>query len=282
MTIRTYRSAACLCALGLGISLASPDASAQQAGDNVVNLGWFHIAPQDSSKPMTTSVTQEGITPGLVPSSFTSPGSGAKVSNADTLGLVVTHFFTDNIALQTVAGIPAKFKLTGQGVIAPPGLAGALTSIDLGAPQNNPIVQSVRQWSPALVLQYYFGQANSAWRPFLGIGVSYTFFTNVNLNPSFEAALNQNFGSVLAFTSGHNGPTSVEAKSSASWQPVFNAGFSYAFDKHWVASASVSYVPLKTTANIKIKAQDGTVLSSSDAEIKLNPIVTFVSLGYKF
>lgn len=61
-----------------------------------------------------------------------------------------------------------------------------------------------------------------------------------------------------------------------------HAGFSYAFDKHWAASASVSYLPLKTTANIKIKAQDGTVLSSSDAEIKLNPIVAFVSLGYKF
>ncbi|VVE19044.1 membrane protein [Pandoraea horticolens] len=282
MTTRTYRFAARLCALGFGISLASTSAIAQQAGDNVVNLGWFHIAPQDSSKPMTTSVTQEGLTPALVPSNFTSPGSGAKVSNADTLGLVVTHFFTDNIALQTVAGVPAKFKLTGQGVIAPPSIAGALTSIDLGVAQNNPIVQSVRQWSPALVLQYYFGQANSSLRPFLGVGVSYTFFTNVSLNPNFEAALNQNFGSVLALTSGHNGPTSVEAKSSASWQPVFNAGLSYAFDKHWVASASVSYLPLKTTANIKIKAQDGTVLSSSDAEIKLNPIVTFVSLGYKF
>lgn len=282
MTTRINRSVARICALGLGASLAATNAIAQQAGDNVVNLGWFHIAPQDSSKPMTTSVTQEGLTPALVPSSFTSPGSGAKVSNADTLGLVITHFVTDNIALQTVAGIPAKFKLTGQGVIAPPGLAGALTSIDLGASANNPIVQSVRQWSPALVLQYYFGQANSAWRPFLGIGVSYTFFTNVSLNPNFEAALNNNFGSVLSVTSGHTGATTVEAKSSASWQPVFNAGFSYAFDKHWVASASVSYVPLKTTANIKIKAADGTVLSSSDAEIKLNPIVTFVSLGYKF
>jgi len=282
MTTRTYRSAACFCALGIGISLASTSATAQQAGDNVVNLGWFHIAPQDSSKPMTTSTNQEGITPTLVPASFTSPGSGAKVSNADTLGLVFTHFVTDNIAVQTVAGVPAKFKLTGEGVIAPPGLAGALTSIDLGAAQNNPIVQSVRQWSPALVFQYYFGQANSTWRPFLGVGVSYTFFTNVSLNPNFESALNQNFGSVLAFTSGHNGPTSVEAKSSASWQPVLNAGFSYAFTKHWVASASVSYIPLKTTANIKIKAQDGTVLASSDAEIKLNPIVTFVSLGYKF
>ena len=102
MTTRAYRSVACLCALGLFVSLAPTRAIAQQAGDNVVNLGWFHIAPQDSSKPMTTGVTQEGLTPTLVPSSFTSPGSGAKVSNADTLGLVITHFVTDNIAVQTI------------------------------------------------------------------------------------------------------------------------------------------------------------------------------------
>ncbi|GAB3630092.1 membrane protein [Pandoraea terrae] len=281
MTTRTLSSVARLCALGL-CTFTATGAFAQHAGDSVISTGWFHIAPQDSSKPMTTHVNQDFINPLIIPPSFTSPGSGAKVSNSDTLGLVFTHFLTDNIAMQTVAGVPAKFKLNGQGVIAPPGIAGALTSIDLGAPANNPIVQSVRQWSPALVFQYYFRDADASLRPFLGLGVSYTFFTDVKLNPNFEAQLNRNFGDVLASTSGHNGPTRVEAKSSSSWQPVLNAGVGYTFDKHWIATASVSYVPLKTTANIKIKAADGTVLSSSDAEIRLNPIVTFVSLGYKF
>lgn len=32
--------------------LISSVAQAQSAGDFVVNLGWFHIAPQDSSKPL--------------------------------------------------------------------------------------------------------------------------------------------------------------------------------------------------------------------------------------
>lgn len=172
MTTRTYRAVARSCALGLGISFITTGAFAQQAGDNVINVGWFHIAPQQSSNPLTTNVTQEGLTSTLVPSSFTSPGTGVHVSNSNTLGIVFTHFLTDNIALQSVAGVPAKFKLNGQGVIAPPGIAGALTSIDIGAGANNPIVSSVRQWSPAAILQYYFGHADSAFRPFIGIGAS--------------------------------------------------------------------------------------------------------------
>lgn len=276
MKIRILMSVMTAFAISIGI------AHAQQAGDNMVNFGWLHIAPQDSSSPMTTNVNQQFLTPLVVPASFTSPGTGASVSNGDTAALVFTHFFTDNIAAQMVTGIPPTFQLTGHGVIAPPGIAGALSSIDIGAPNNNPIVGSVRQWSPALVLQYYFGEAQSRLRPFLGVGVSYTFFTNIQLNPHFENELNQNFGSVLTTLSGRTGPTSVEASSSPSWEPVFNAGLSYAFNKHWFGSASVSYVPLKTTATIKIKAADGTVLSTSDANIKINPIVTYLSLGYRF
>ncbi|CAH2793218.1 MAG: Outer membrane protein W precursor [uncultured Caballeronia sp.] len=35
--------------------LISTAAHAQSAGDVVANLGWFHLSPQDSSKPLTVS-----------------------------------------------------------------------------------------------------------------------------------------------------------------------------------------------------------------------------------
>ena len=41
-----------LAALG---ALASGSAMAQQAGDWVVGAGWFHLSPQDSSKPLTVT-----------------------------------------------------------------------------------------------------------------------------------------------------------------------------------------------------------------------------------
>ncbi|MBU6493714.1 MAG: OmpW family protein, partial [Burkholderiales bacterium] len=68
MKIRILMSVTTAFAISIGT------AHAQQAGDNIVNFGWLHIAPQDSSSPMTTNVNQQFLTPLVVPASFTSPG----------------------------------------------------------------------------------------------------------------------------------------------------------------------------------------------------------------
>ncbi|MCL6466844.1 MAG: OmpW family protein, partial [Ralstonia sp.] len=148
--------------VALMAACASAGAMAQQAGDNVATVGWFHIMPQDSSNNLTTSVINAPINDPLrLPGSFTSPNSGLRVSNANTLGLTLTHFFTDNIALTTIAGVPPEFKLTGHGVIRAPGPAGALGHVDLDDPSNQPAVRKARQWSPGVILQWYFGHAQS-------------------------------------------------------------------------------------------------------------------------
>lgn len=95
---------------------------AQQAGDNLAVLGWFHVAPQQSSSPLTTYVAPTPInTPLRLPNSFTSTGTGLSTNNADTAGLVFSHFLTDHIALTSVAGVPPVFKVYGHGTIMPPG-----------------------------------------------------------------------------------------------------------------------------------------------------------------
>jgi outer membrane protein len=261
----------------------SVHAYAQQAGDNVVALGWFHVAPQDSSSPLTTDVAATPInTPLRLPSSFTSPGTGLSTNDADTVGLVFSHFLTDHIAVTTVAGVPPTFNITGSGTIRPPGPAGALGTQNIGDPSSNPIVKSVRQWSPALILQYYFNQADAKFRPFLGVGVSYNWFSDIQLNPNFVAATQADLGSVLAAGAGKSGPTQVSAKASSSWQPVFNAGLTYNIDKHWGLEASLTYIPLKTTSSVIIKAADGTNLAVSHSELKADPIISFLAVTYRF
>ncbi|MFP3693302.1 OmpW family outer membrane protein, partial [Burkholderia sp. SIMBA_048] len=71
-----------------------------------------------------------------------------------------------------------------------------------------------------------------------------------------------------------HGPTSVDTDSS--WAPVFNAGFTYAFDQHWFAGVSISYLPLSTTAKLNTAARTpvGTLNVQSQTKIKLNPIVS--------
>jgi outer membrane protein len=256
---------------------------AQSAGSNVVSLGWFHVMPQDSSSNETTTVPSTPVYQVLgLPTSFTSPNTTSSVSNADTLGLTISHFVTDNIAVTTVAGVPPKFKVYGTGTLQAPGPSGALGNVSLGAPANNPLVSSVREWSPALLLQYYMFSATARFRPFVGAGVSYNWFSSIQLNPNFTNALNEQLGATLAAGAGKPGQTSVTSQSSPSWQPVVNAGLTYNLTDHWSIIGSVSYIPLKTTTVITVKAADGSTLAQSKATLKVDPIISYLGVAYKF
>ncbi|AOZ04535.1 OmpW/AlkL family protein [Cupriavidus malaysiensis] len=220
-------------------------AQAQSAGSNIVSLGWFRVMPTGSADPLTLDSVNG------VPFGQPQPGTGAKVESADTLGLAFTHFFTDNIAGEIVAGIPPKHDITGQGSFAQYGKLG-----------------SVRQWSPAVLVQYHFFDATTKLRPYVGIGVNYTWFTAAQVT-------NQ------SFVTGTYGPgASISASAKSSWNPVFNIGANYAITDKWFVGLSVSYLPLSTTATFT--TQRGPVTIVSHTKIKLDPVVTYLNVGYRF
>ena len=227
--------------LAMSILAASAmPAFAQSAGSNIVGMGWFHISPRDSSEGLTTVRGYDG-------------NAHSSVSNADTLGLTFTHFLTDNMAVTADLGVPPTFDLTGTGTLARYGHIG-----------------SAKQWSPAVVAKYYFGGSSSKFRPFLGAGLSYVWYSDVTLSPTF-----QNVAS--------GGSGTATASLSNSWAPVLNAGASYNFNEKWSLNLSVSYLPLKTDAVITghpSAAPSMNVVSTTS--ITLNPVVTLLSLGYKF
>lgn len=222
-------------------------AHAQSAGSFYVTTGWFHLAPQSSSDPLKeTSV-------GGSPVNVTLPNTGATLDNADTIGFTAGYFVTDHIATEFVIGVPPKFNLQGSGSFEPYGTLG-----------------TAKQWSPTLLFKYYFRDANATFRPYLGIGVSHVSFTDAQItNGTFEQQ-------VL------HGPTTVSTDSS--WAPVFNAGFNYNIDKHWFAGISMSYLLLSATAKLNTNAETpvGTLNVQSQTKIRLNPIVSYVSIGYRF
>ncbi|MCP1576066.1 membrane protein [Herbaspirillum rubrisubalbicans] len=233
-----------LAALSVMAAFAVP-AMAQSAGSNVVNVGWFHLAPQDSSDPLTTPAGPL-------------PGSGASVSTADTVGLAFTHFFTDNFALTTDLGIPPTFHLNGTGSLSGVGEIG-----------------KAKQWSPAVVAKWFFGDANSQFRPFVGAGVSYVWYDSIQLSNTFQQAIS------MRYTGNRSAASPSTAALSSSWAPVVSLGANYNFDKNWSLGFSVSYIPLKTDADITTTLPTGTQVHSTTS-LKINPIVTFLSVGYKF
>ena len=224
-------------------------AQAQRAGDIVANLGWFHFAPQDSSEPLTINA---------LGSSVTAAGTGTSVDNADTVGFAATYFITDHIAITAVGGIPPKFRLTGAGALSSLGRAG-----------------SVYEWSPAILLKYYLNDATSNLRPYLGAGAAYVWFSGAKLEPAAASGAllySPTLGTAL------EGPTTV--KLSHSFAPVINAGLTYNISQHWSVDASLSYMWLSLRATLTTQSKLGTVTTS--AKLKVNPIISFVSIGYKF
>ena len=234
-----------LAALG---ALTSGSAFAQKAGDWVVGAGWFHLSPQDKSKPLTLTAPVQSVL----------AGSGASVSDSDTLGLSAMYFVDDHWAVEGVLGIPPKFKLNGTGTLARVGQLG-----------------EARQWSPTILGKYYFNEANSAFRPFVGLGATYVWYSGVQITSNLQEAL----GSQL-----RQRPLSTvtTAKLDSSFAPVLNAGLAYQFDKHWGISFSVSYIPLKTKAKLTTTSITGLPIATSEARLKLNPIVTYVAATYRF
>jgi len=229
-------------------ALASGSAFAQNAGDWVVGAGWMHFAPQDSSDPLTLTS----------PVRATAVGSGAGVDSSDTLGLNATYFIDSNWAVEGVVGIPPKFKLQGEGTLAGAG--------ELG---------TARQWSPAILAKYYFGAGDSAFRPYVGVGATYVWYSDIQLSNSLQNAV----GGLMHLPPGS---TRTSGDLDSSFAPVFNVGAAYQFDKHWGLALSVSYIPLKTTAKLTTTTVSGMPVATSETKIKLDPIVPYVALTYRF
>lgn len=228
-------------------ALASISAAhAQSANTFYVTTGWFRFMPQDSSDPLKIDSA------GGAPVNQSIPNTGASIGSSDTLGLSLGYFITDSFAAEAELGIPPKFDLSGGGSFSQFGKVG-----------------SARLWSPALIFKYYFNKPDAKFRPYLGLGVTYAWFTDAKItNSSFQQG-------VLG------GPTNVSTD--RSWAPVFNVGFNYMFTKHWFAGASLSYIPISVIATFdtKVNNQLGTE-RRTEAKIHLNPLVTYLKVGYMF
>jgi outer membrane protein len=83
------------------------------------------------------------------------PNSNVRASNNVTLGLGVGYFFTPNISVMALVGVPPTTKLSGQG---------GLSGLTLGKVTYGPSI---------LAANYHFRQFG-AFQPYVGAGISYT------------------------------------------------------------------------------------------------------------
>ncbi|KFL54644.1 MULTISPECIES: OmpW family protein [Burkholderia] len=284
----------------------APPLLEQLMGDdrNMVGLGWHFVATTGRSTPVTTQTDALGL------NSFQNQGSSLSLSNTNTLAFTLTHFFSENWAAELGAGIPPVLTLRGRGSIALPldrifsGVHGRFPLIDLANTQSNPLA-TTRAWLGSVVFKYYLGERDDRFRPFAGIGVSYTRFTNTNLNPVFQRKL-ASLGGLLAagadigslqsllldpalfqriWDAGGDlllsGKTNVSAKVKSVWEPVFTVGASYQITRQFWITGMVTYIPLRTKITLDI-SQPNRALASNTFDISANPVLASVLLAFRF
>mgnify|MGYP006288868663 CR=1 FL=1 len=149
------------------------------------------------------------------------------VKSATTLELDFTYFFTKNIAAELILGTKTH-------------------DVTL----NGAKIGTVKHLPPTVTVQYHF-QPDAELRPYVGAGLNYTRFSNVNL---------------LA------GAATVDK---SSWGPAVQAGLDYSLTKTVFLNLDVKYIKMDT--DVKATAT-GALLSN----LKINPWIYGIGLGMKF
>ncbi|GAA0784192.1 MULTISPECIES: outer membrane protein OmpW [Pseudomonadati] len=217
-----------LVAAGVLSAGVSSVAVAHQAGDIIFRAGAVMVAPDESS--------QNIITPDL------GDLGQFSVSENTQLGLNFGYMLTDNWAVELLAATPFSHDISIAGVGK---------------------VADTKHLPPTLVAQYYFGDAQSKLRPYVGVGVNFTNF--------FDNEITNDAGGRLSDLSLTN-----------SWGIAAQVGLDYQVNNNWLVNASVWYADISTDASFNYAPDGGAVSVPVTIETDINPWVYMVSVGYKF
>ena len=175
-------------------------------------------------------------------------GGNVDISTAFIPELDFTYFFTKNIAAELILGTSKHNVNTTASNLTPVGLP-ASVDVDLG---------SVRLLPPTLTVQYHFYPGDFV-KPYVGAGVNYTIFYDVKP------------GNVIK---------DVKYQNKASF--ALQAGADFNVGKDFFVNFDIKYLFLKTDVTVDASNLiDGATLDIP-AEVKINPLLIGVGVGYRF
>ncbi|MEZ8320893.1 outer membrane protein OmpW [Vibrio splendidus] len=213
-----------VCGIAVIAALMSTNVLAHKEGDFIIRAGAATVSPNDSSGAVLNN-----------------PDLEFSVDSDTQLGLTFGYMFTDNISFEVLAASPFSHNISVNG---------------LGK------VADTKHLPPTFMVQYYFGQANSDFRPYVGAGINYTVFFDESLNGTGKSA----------------GLSDLSLDDS--WGLAANIGIDYMINEDWFLNASVWYADIGTTAKYKQTVNGTTTQYSTDVDI--DPWVFMIGGGYNF
>lgn len=266
-----------------------------------LSLGYLMLRPQSVGHGLDVSIPTA-----ILPSAqkFTAENIETWVGDSNTIGLFYSYAIDDHWGIEVYGGIPPEIELYGKGVAnAPvtvinlpplpiigslPGFGGQLQAggltelLNAGDPANNPLATG-KAWSPTLITTYTFFDKNALIRPYLGLGLTYGFLTDIEVNPNITKSLNEK-GALIALITGNPDASTVTVEGEAEpfWSGVGVVGVDVNLTEKFGIKASATYVPSSTDVRLLIKDSKGKQIGEATTNIPIDPLIFFVAVSYRF
>lgn len=204
--------------LACGISMAAyAEASEQNQNPWMVRLRGIEVVPYASSSTIT------GI-----------GGQVDRISNAFVPELDISYFFNPHVSTELILGT-TRHSVTATNT--------ALGNVDLGHVNTLP---------PTLTVQYHF-TPEAFFDPYVGVGINYTMFYNVD-----------------------PGPVADSIDYSNSFGPAVQLGADFRLDEHWFFNIDVKKIWIKSDVHVNALGQ------TLQTDVNINPVVYGAGVGYHF
>ena len=218
----------------LAIALTAPLAHAYKAGDIIVRAGAVTVDPHESSSDIWVGALNTDV-----------PGTKATLDSNTQLGLTGTYMITDKVGIELLAATPFSHSVGVKGMPGPfAGLNGKLADI--------------KHLPPTLSIVYYPLDSSSAFQPYVGLGLNYTWFFDTELTSAAEGK-------------GFSGFDLDD-----SWGLAGQVGMDYMLTDNLLFNAHVRYIDIETTGTTSFGGREVKV------DVDVDPWVYMVALGYKF
>jgi outer membrane protein len=169
------------------------------------------------------------------------PTANGKINTSYIPELDISYFFTKNIAAELVLGV-SPHKVTGN--------AAPIVGLPIGKTLLLP---------PTLTLQYHFTDFG-AFKPYVGVGVNYTFFLD-------QKAGNTTVGGLTV--------TSLNVKSAPGL--ALQVGFDYMLNQNWGFNVDVKKLWLRPEYTAVVAP-----LGGISGKLRIDPWIVGVGLTYRF
>lgn len=222
----------------VALALAAPLAHAFEAGDILIRAGAITVNPEADSSSVKVD---QG------PLAGADLGGKATMSSDTQLGLNFAYMLTNHLGIELLAATPFEHdvKLKGTALSAANGKLGTLKHLP-----------------PTLSLVYYPLDPKSAFQPYVGGGINYTYIYDEHVGSQAQSAGFSNF------------------KAENSWGLAWQVGADYMLTDNIMINAQVRYIDIDTRATV----ENNSIAPGTRArvDIDVDPFIYMVGLGYKF